>query len=323
MRVDADGHEADDVFVDAGLALELGDRRRRGIDVEHDVMRLAVLGDAVGEAAQAPGFGLDDLAAVVGEDLGGVFRERVDLGLGQILTREENMLVKRHASSLCWPIADAAPCERPSGCRLKSMRAAETSPVARAAPMAKAGAKGKTTREPWHRCKPAAYELAVVDATDRGSKKLSDRCGLAGERSCRGAGPTRRGPEPGDHGGQSARPLSEAQANARRTPQFKRCMNSGDAARGVTMGMNNCLGAETKRQDAKLNATYRRIMARQSTRGKTRLQMLQRAWIPERDATCKRASDEARGGTLSTILFSDCIITETIRRTAWLERYRG
>src|SRR5687767_8465809 len=70
MRVDADGEETDDVLVDIGLALELGDRRGRGIDVEHDVMRFAVLGDAVGEAAQAPGFGLGDLPAIVGEDFG-------------------------------------------------------------------------------------------------------------------------------------------------------------------------------------------------------------------------------------------------------------
>ena len=71
-------------------------------------MRLAVLGDPVGEAAQAPGLGLDDLPAIVGDDLGGVFRERIDLGLSQVLTREENMLVKRHVMSLiCWPIADA------------------------------------------------------------------------------------------------------------------------------------------------------------------------------------------------------------------------
>ena len=100
MRIDADGHVAQDVFVEAGLALEFGQRRGGGIDVEHDIMRLAVLGDAVSEAAQAPGFGLDHLATVVGDDLGRVFRQRIDLGLGQILTREENMLVKRHASSL-------------------------------------------------------------------------------------------------------------------------------------------------------------------------------------------------------------------------------
>ena len=90
-----------------------------------DVVRLAVLGDAVGEAAQAPGLGLGDLPAIVGDDLGGVFRERIDLGLGQVLTREENMLVERHvSSSLFWPIADAAPVARPSGCRSKNTGAA-------------------------------------------------------------------------------------------------------------------------------------------------------------------------------------------------------
>ena len=108
MGVDADRHEADHVFVDAGLALQLGHRRRGRVDVEHDVMRLAVLGDAVGEAAQAPGFSLDHLAAVVGDNLGGVFRERIDLGLCQVLAREENMLVKRHVPcTYIWPIADA------------------------------------------------------------------------------------------------------------------------------------------------------------------------------------------------------------------------
>src|SRR3546814_8098023 len=47
MLVDADGHEADDVLVAVGLALELGDRRRGSVDVEHHEMRLAVLGDLV------------------------------------------------------------------------------------------------------------------------------------------------------------------------------------------------------------------------------------------------------------------------------------
>ena len=59
-------------------------------------MRLAVLGDPVGEAAKPPGLGLDDLAAIVGQDFGGVFGKRVDLGLGEVLTREENMLVQSH-----------------------------------------------------------------------------------------------------------------------------------------------------------------------------------------------------------------------------------
>ena len=67
------------------------------IEIESDVMRLAVLGDPIGEAAQAPGLGPDDLPAIVVDDFGGIFRERIDLGLSQVLAREENMLVKRHA----------------------------------------------------------------------------------------------------------------------------------------------------------------------------------------------------------------------------------
>ena len=72
---------------------QLGDRRRRRVDIEHHVMRLAVLGDAVGEAAQAPGLGLDDLALVVLDDLGGGFRQRIHLRLCQILARKEHVLV--------------------------------------------------------------------------------------------------------------------------------------------------------------------------------------------------------------------------------------
>ena len=96
MLIDPDGHVADHVLVDLRLALQLGDDRRRRVEVERDIMRLAVLRDAIGEVAKAPGLRPDDLAAIVLDDLGGVFRQRVDLGLGQILTREKHMLVERH-----------------------------------------------------------------------------------------------------------------------------------------------------------------------------------------------------------------------------------
>src|SRR4051794_29012855 len=106
MLVDAKGEEADDVLVDVRLALELGNRRGGRVDVEGDVVRLAILRDAVGEAAKTPVLGLGDLPAIVGDDLGGVFRERIHLGLSQVLAREENMLVERHVYLPCWPIAD-------------------------------------------------------------------------------------------------------------------------------------------------------------------------------------------------------------------------
>src|SRR5581483_258200 len=53
VRVHAQGHVADDVLVDLGLALELGDDRGRRLEVEHHVMGLAVLGDPVGDRAEA------------------------------------------------------------------------------------------------------------------------------------------------------------------------------------------------------------------------------------------------------------------------------
>jgi hypothetical protein len=98
MPIDADGHVADDVLVDAGLALDLCDYAGGRIDFEHHIMRLAVLRDAIGEAAQAPVFGLDDPAVPIVHDLGGGFRQRVDLGLSQILTREKHMLIERHGA---------------------------------------------------------------------------------------------------------------------------------------------------------------------------------------------------------------------------------
>ena len=52
MLVDADGEEADDVLVDVGLALQLGNRRGRRIEIESDVVRLAILGDAIGQVAK-------------------------------------------------------------------------------------------------------------------------------------------------------------------------------------------------------------------------------------------------------------------------------
>jgi hypothetical protein len=55
---------ADDVFVDRGLALQLGDDAGGGIDVEQHEVRLAVALDLVGEVLEAPGFGLGDLALV-------------------------------------------------------------------------------------------------------------------------------------------------------------------------------------------------------------------------------------------------------------------
>src|SRR3546814_16916518 len=77
-------------------------------------MPLAVLLDLVGELRQAPGFGLVNLALKLADDIGDGFRQRVDLSLAQVLTRDKDMLVKRHGSRpSIWPIADFAPIAKP------------------------------------------------------------------------------------------------------------------------------------------------------------------------------------------------------------------
>ena len=97
MLVNAHGHIADDIFVDLRLALELGDAIARSIEVEQHEMRLAVALDLVGQALEAPGLGLGDLALVGFDNLGSCGSQRIDLRLAQILARQEDMLVKRHA----------------------------------------------------------------------------------------------------------------------------------------------------------------------------------------------------------------------------------
>src|SRR5690606_24205861 len=67
------------------------------LDVQHHEVRFAVSVDLVGEALEAPGLGLGDLAAALLDDFGGTGGERIDLSLAQILARQKNMLVKRHA----------------------------------------------------------------------------------------------------------------------------------------------------------------------------------------------------------------------------------
>jgi len=65
MLVDPDGEETDHVGRQPLLALELGHRLMRRVDIHQSVVGLAVLLDAVGEGSQAPIFGLADRATAL------------------------------------------------------------------------------------------------------------------------------------------------------------------------------------------------------------------------------------------------------------------
>ncbi len=96
MLLDGDRHVAQHVFGDAHLALHLVDGSGRGIDVHEDVMRLAVLLDAVGEGLQAPVFGTPDLAAICFDDALVLLKETIDLLCGHILPGKEHVFIKSH-----------------------------------------------------------------------------------------------------------------------------------------------------------------------------------------------------------------------------------
>ena len=68
--VDPYRHVAQDILVETQIALELMHRGRGRVEVEEDVVALAVLLDAVGERFESPELGLGDLAAVFLDDSG-------------------------------------------------------------------------------------------------------------------------------------------------------------------------------------------------------------------------------------------------------------
>src|SRR5262249_32941961 len=88
------------VLVDAHRALELGDRSAGAVDIEHDVVALAVLLDAIGEVAQAPVLAADHLALVLLRYLGKGIRQSFRLRRGDVLARNEDSLVEGHDLSI-------------------------------------------------------------------------------------------------------------------------------------------------------------------------------------------------------------------------------
>jgi Lysozyme inhibitor LprI len=70
-------------------------------------------------------------------------------------------------------------------------------------------------------------------------------------------------------------PLAAA-ADREMTEEYSTCLEKSD---GLTIEMINCILAETRRQDARLNENYKRLISKLATEGKNALVEAQRAWI--------------------------------------------
>ena len=95
-----------------------------------------------------------------------------------------------------------------------------------------------------------------------------------------------------------------------------------DKSDGVTSNMIDCIVAETKHQDARLNKVYKAFMAELSAERKKQLQTAQRAWITYRDANCNFYFDPD-GGTIARVNSNSCFMSETATRAKELETLSG
>ncbi|HVE10533.1 MAG TPA: lysozyme inhibitor LprI family protein [Paraburkholderia sp.] len=93
-----------------------------------------------------------------------------------------------------------------------------------------------------------------------------------------------------------------------------------DCANAVTQAdMDQCASISLKASDAKLNQTYKALLAKVSKDGKVKLQKAQRAWIGWRDAQCDFIAAGSSGGTIHSMAQASCINQLTQAQTKLLD----
>lgn len=100
-------------------------------------------------------------------------------------------------------------------------------------------------------------------------------------------------------------------------PSFQTCV---EASKGVTLSLNNCIGAEHAFQDRRLNVAYQQLRKSLPKAERARLRDEERAWIAKRNKVC---APEADGGTASLLDANQCQLDKTASRAAVLEARMG
>lgn len=104
-------------------------------------------------------------------------------------------------------------------------------------------------------------------------------------------------------------------AEPQRSAEYARCM---DDPNSTTYSLRECIGAEFKRQDARLNRAYAEALQTLDPAAKLKLRTAQRAWIAFRDADCD-AVLAAYGGTMAPMMEETCYLDRTSQRADELE----
>jgi uncharacterized protein YecT (DUF1311 family) len=99
--------------------------------------------------------------------------------------------------------------------------------------------------------------------------------------------------------------------------QFSACM---DKSGGETQGMVECIDAEVKRQDVRLNKAYKAVMADLPVARRDELQGVQRLWLKFREANCRFYADP-EGGSMARVEANHCFLSVTAARARELEGF--
>lgn len=134
----------------------------------------------------------------------------------------------------------------------------------------------------------------------------------------------------GDHSPPATSPINGQDADtaspkdpleSRYTPDFEKCLATGDAANGSTSALLACTNQELAAQDAMLNNTYRTTYSDLPPDQQASLRDAQRQWIKDRDSKC--VPGNPNDGDISQLDRPSCLLSETIERTMALEKMQG
>ncbi len=112
--------------------------------------------------------------------------------------------------------------------------------------------------------------------------------------------------------------LTCAGAQGQTSTAYAACM---DKAGGATFAMQECISGELERQDSRLNAAYKVLMASVGDKRKTQLRDAQRKWVAFRDANCGFYFDPA-GGQADRLAANECVVIHTAQRASELENLK-
>ena len=104
-------------------------------------------------------------------------------------------------------------------------------------------------------------------------------------------------------------PAQNTKSRAKQKPQSGPC----NAAR-TQLELNQCFGEEFRKADAQLKNIYSRLVEHRQVAAVEKLKAAQKVWTQYRDLHCEAARDEYEGGSISPMVFAQCMTTTTRHR---------